>query len=393
MTGGYIGRILVSDLTKGQLWEEELDEQLYYQFIGSPGLGVRLLYQRQPAMVDSLGDQNILAFMPGLLSGTGAPSSSRLTVVSKSPLTGGWGEANVGGSMARELKRAGYDGILFQGVSSSPVYLLIYDGKAELKDASNLWSKDTIETVEWLRREIGDKTLSVGSIGPAGESLSLISSIIFDKGRAAGRSGMGAVMGSKRLKAVAVKGKYKAHVADSGHFRELRKSILVRIKESPRAKMWSAEGLAGTTEALIVQGATPIKNWTLSGQEAIPFHEKIGGRSVNKYLVENSQGGASCADCPIACGATLKLEDENVLRKFHRPEYETIAGFGAMCFNDDVIPIIKANDICNRYGIDTISTSSSIAFAIGCYERGVSLNRIQVVLNWVGIMHRLSWPY
>ena len=173
-----MGKILVVDLTSAKVGEKILQEELHRSFIGGVGLGARLLYECQPAKVDPLGEKNVLGFMPGLLSGTIVPSASRLTVVSKSPLTGGWGDSNVGGYIASELKRAGYDGILFQGISPRPVYLLIYQGKAELRDASHLWGKDTIETEEILRKETGDMKLRVACIGPAGEKLSLIAAII-----------------------------------------------------------------------------------------------------------------------------------------------------------------------------------------------------------------------
>lgn len=193
MTTAYTGKVLVVDLTLAKVKEEQLKEELYRDFIGGVGLGVRLLYERQPGKVDPLGEENILGFMPGLLGGTAVPGSSRLTVVSKSPLTGGWGDASMGGYIAPEIKQAGYDGILVQGISPRPVYLLLYQGKAELRDAFHLWGRDTIETQEILRKEIGDRRLRVICIGPAGEAQSLISAIMSEgrEGRAAARSGLG----------------------------------------------------------------------------------------------------------------------------------------------------------------------------------------------------------
>lgn len=373
MAKGYTGRVLVVDLTTGTVQEDKLEERLYRHFIGGLGLGVRLLYQRQSGKVDPLGEQNILGFIPGLLSGTGAPGSSRLTVVAKSSLTGTWGDANVGGYMARELKRAGYDGILIQGISHRPVYLLIHQGKAELRDASHLWGKETTETVEILRKEIGDSKLRIGCIGPAGELKSAIASIIFDKGRAAGRSGLGAIMGSKYLKAVAVRGQDLVPVADQDRFRELRRNLLTQIKETKAAAVRTkveGKGTIAGIESLVTSGATPIKNWRLNGADAIPFLAKISGPAVNSYVIDGSRGLASCADCPIACGALVKSEKDGI-GECHRPEYETVAGFGALCFNEDLASIIRASDFCNRYGLDIISASSTIAFAIECYEQGI----------------------
>ncbi|GAI20192.1 unnamed protein product, partial [marine sediment metagenome] len=283
------------------------------------------------------------------------------------PLTGGWGDANTGGNMASEIKRAGYDGILFQGISPHPVCLLIHQGKAELRDASHLWGKDTTETRQMLRKETGERRLSVACIGPAGEAQSLISAIITDEGRAAARSGLGAVMGSKRLKAVAVRGQNETPVADSTRVSELRKQFVKAIKETevPFVKALKVGGTVGYMQPFVVGGATPFKNWSLIGPESMPSYEPFDDR-VNKYVVRRS----ACATCPIGCGGTLKSEEIG-LGESKRPEYETAAGFGPNCLNNDVAAILKANDICNRYGIDTISASGTIAFAMECYERGI----------------------
>jgi len=370
---GYTGKILVADLSSGKIREEKLPEKLYREFIGGVGLGVRLLYERQPAKVDPLGEKNILGFIPGLLSGTIAPGTSRLTVVAKSPLTGGWGDSSVGGYIAYEIKRAGYDGILVQGVSARPVYLLLYEGKAELKDASHLWGKNTRETEEALRKEVGDPRLRVACIGPAGEAKSLISAIITEtrESRAAGRSGLGAVMGSKRLKAIAVRGQKEVPVADKARTDELRKQFVDSVKNTKVKFIGSIKsgGTAGITEGCIRGGASPIKNWSLIGLdallEAMPAHEPYEDR-MNKYLVQR----LACATCPIGCGGILKA-DELGIGECDRPEYETIAGFGPMLLNNDIASILKANIICNLYGIDTISASAAIAFATECYERGI----------------------
>lgn len=369
MSAGYNGRVLVVDLGSGTVREEPLPSQLYRDFIGGVGLGAKLLYQHQPGKVDPLGQQSILGFMPGLLGGTPVPAASRLTIVSKSPLTGGWGDASVGGYIGYELKRAGYDGILFCGVSPKSVYLLIHHGKAELRDASHLWGKDTIETQDVLRREIGDTRLRVACIGPAGEKLSLISSIIVDKDRAAARSGLGAVMGSKRLKAVAVRGESAVQVVDPAQVRLLQRQFIRDVRETKVKFIDTLKtmGTVGTTEGFIVGGATPIKNWSLIGldalSEAMPSYQPYESR-INRYLVKRT----ACAGCSIGCGGNVKTEETG---ECPRPEYETVAGFGPMCLNNDMVSIITANGICNRYGVDTISASTTIAFAIECYQRGI----------------------
>jgi len=368
MTTAYTGKVLVVDLTLAKVKEEQLKEELYRDFIGGVGLGVRLLYERQPGKVDPLGEENILGFMPGLLGGTAVPGSSRLTVVSKSPLTGGWGDASVGGYIAPEIKQAGYDGILVQGISPRPVYLLLYQGKAELRDAFHLWGRDTIETQEILRKEIGDRRLRVICIGPAGEAQSLISAIMSEgrEGRAAARSGLGAVMGSKRLKAIAVRGQNVIPVADSAQVSKLRRQFVNGVKETETLfiKALKTGGTAGYTHPFVTAGATPFKNWSLIGAESMPAYEPFDDR-INKYVVRRS----ACAGCPIGCSATLKSEE--IGGEYDRPEYETVAAFGPMCLNNDVATVINANDICNHYGIDTISTGNVIAFAMECYERGI----------------------
>ena len=368
MTTAYTGKVLVVDLTLAKVKEEQLKEELYRDFIGGVGLGVRLLYERQPGKVDPLGEENILGFMPGLLGGTAVPGSSRLTVVSKSPLTGGWGDASVGGYIAPEIKQAGYDGILVQGISPRPVYLLLYQGKAELRDAFHLWGRDTIETQEILRKEIGDRRLRVICIGPAGEAQSLISAIMSEgrEGRAAARSGLGAVMGSKRLKAIAVRGQNVIPVADSAQVSKLRRQFVNGVKETETLfiKALKTGGTAGYTHPFVTAGATPFKNWSLIGAETMPAYEPFDDR-INKYVVRRS----ACAGCPIGCSATLKSEE--IGGEYDRPEYETVAAFGPMCLNNDVATVINANDICNHYGIDTISTGNVIAFAMECYERGI----------------------
>jgi aldehyde:ferredoxin oxidoreductase len=362
----YTGKILIADLTSRTLKEQVLEDRIYRDFIGGVGLGVRLLYEHLPENMEPLHSQNILGFMPGLLGGTSVPSSSRLTVVGKSPLTGGWGDANVGGYIGYEIKRAGYDGILFFGASVKPVYLLLYQGKAELCNATHLWGKDTIETEDILRAELGDNSLRVACIGQAGEKLSLIASIITEKGRAAARSGLGAVMGAKRLKAIAVKGHTNVPVADSLRVRELQRKFIDEVKNTDVKFIDTLKtmGTAGSTEGFIVAGATPIQNWTLNGKESIPSDFKPYGEGIAQYLTKRG----TCARCPIGCKGTVFTEETG---ECNSPEYETIAAFGPLCLNNDIKSIIRAGDICNRYGIDTISVGNAIAFAIECYQEGI----------------------
>ena len=230
MLGGYTGKVLFVNLTTRSIKEEAPPESLYRDFIGGTGLGVRILYEHIKPKVDPLGPENMLGFVTGPLTATPTPGSGRFTVVAKSPLTGTWADSNSGGSLGPELKAAGYDAIFFSGIASKPVYLLLSEGNAELKDASHLWGKDTYETDGILQQELGKPEARIAYIGPAGESCSLISGIVNEKGRVAARSGVGAVMGSKRLKAVAVQGDKKIPVAEPEKLRSVRNHFIKNIK-------------------------------------------------------------------------------------------------------------------------------------------------------------------
>src|SRR3989304_5770769 len=229
MAGGYLGKFLNVNLSTGEIKEETPEESLYKDFSGGYGLGARLLYNRQKAGVDPLGPENIFGLVTGPLTGTPAPAATRYTAVAKSPLTGGWGDANAGGDFAPHLKFAGYDAVFFTGVSEKPVYLFIDEGKAELKDASGVWGKDSYETEDVLKAELGKGTELV-CIGPSGEKLSLISCIVGNRGATAARSGLGAVVGSKKLKAEVARGEHEVPLANREMVMKLRKEHLDELK-------------------------------------------------------------------------------------------------------------------------------------------------------------------
>lgn len=379
---GYIGRVLFINLTSGSIGEEMLPNEVYRHFIGGVGLGVRVLYERMAAKVVPLGISSMLGFITGPLTGTPVPgASSRYKVVGKSPLTGTWGDADAGGFFGAELKASGYDAVFFTGISPKPVYLLLCNGKAELKDGTYLWGKDTTETEEILRQELGDQAVRVACVGPSGESQSLLASVISDKGRAAARSGLGAVMGAKHLKAIAVRGTKKVPVADSGKLSALRSDYLKGFRKAKELGERRKFGTCYLLEPLIKRGATPIKNWMLSGPEAMPSYSKLCAANVINHQVKRF----TCPGCPVSCGGIVKVkEGPYAVSEGHKPEYETLASFGTLCLNDDVKSVIKANDICNRYGVDTISTGSVIAFAMECYERGI-IDKVEtggIELTW-----------
>ena len=346
--------------------DEALDEGLCRQFIGGYGLGARVLFSRQKAGVDPLGPDNILGFTTGMLTGTPSISASRYIVVGKSPLTGGWGDANSGGNFGPYLKFAGYDNIFFSGIAEKPVYLFINNGKAELRDAAHLTGKDTFQTEDILKGELG-KDVEVACIGPAGEKVARIAAVMNNKGRAAGRSGLGAVMGSKKLKAIAVKGNMEIPMADAARANELRKKYLKEL--SGHVDMLRDNGTPGIFIDCAESGDTPTKNWSGTATIDFPDYKDIGGDPV----IERQEKRYACYRCPIGCGGHMRegRGEYKYEAGAHKPEYETLGMFGADCLNSSVESIIKLNDICNRYGVDTISAGATMAFAIECYERGI----------------------
>jgi aldehyde:ferredoxin oxidoreductase len=369
MSGGYMGKVLWVDLSRREIKTEPLDEGLQRQFIGGYGIGVRLIFSRQRPKVDPLGPDNILGFLTGPLTGTAALSGTRFTVVGKSPLTGCWGDANSGGSFGAFSKFAGYDAVFFTGAADKPVYLYLDNEVAELRYAAHLWGRDTYATDDLLKAELG-KDVAIACIGPSGEKLSLVSSIVHNKGSVAGRSGMGALMGSKELKAVVVRGNAKVPVADEERLMTLRRRYLRAMGR--QLQMMRKYGTTFTTVNSILTGDSPIKNWT--GDPLIDFKNAKALDGDAFYNRQLKQSG--CYKCPVGCEALMKAgtgEFRYAAGSF-RPEYETVAMLGSNCLVDNVEAILKANDLCNRYGIDTISTGSIMAFAMECYENGL-INR------------------
>jgi len=366
MAHGFVGKILWVDLSKKEIKEEALDEKLGRDFLGGYGLGARILFSRQKAGVDPLGPDAILGLTTGVLTGTDALGGSRYVMVGKSPLTGGWGEANSGGNVGPHLKFAGYDAVFFTGISDKPVYLFIDNGKAELRDAAHLWGKDTFDVQDIIREELG-KDVEIACVGPSGEKLALVSAVMNNKGRAAGRSGLGAVMGSKKLKAIAIKGNAKVPVADAQKASEMRKKHMANL--GPRFNFISSFGTPGLFNMSCEGDDAPCKNWAGTAVIDFPNYEDISGEPV----IAQQERKYGCWHCPIACGGIMKAGTGEYKYEAgaHKPEYETLAMFGANCLNKNLASIIKANDICNRYGLDTISCGACIAFTIECYENGV----------------------
>jgi aldehyde:ferredoxin oxidoreductase len=360
-------KMLWVDLSTGDMREESLDGPLVRKYLGGYGLGARILYDRQKPGVDPLGPEATLGFVTGLLTGTDGVGGSRYVVVGKSPLTGGWGDANSGGDFGPHLKFSGYDAVFFTGIADRPVYLHIADGVAELRDAAGIWGLDTFETEDALRQEHG-KDVHVACIGPAGEKVALIASVMNNKGRAAGRSGLGAVMGSKKLKAVAVQGSLRPPTSESADFlREMRKRHVAAL--AGHSAQLHAEGTPGIYDICCRIDDAPARNWRGVAEFDSPNYEDCRGANV----IAKQKRRYACWRCPIACGGIMKAGTGDYVypEGAHKPEYETMAMFGSNLCNDNLDSLIVASDICNRLGMDTISAGACVAFAMECYENGL----------------------
>lgn len=366
MVGGYMGKLLRVDLTHQKTWVEDLDLEVARRYLGGSGLAVKYLYEETDAGTDPLGSENLLIFMTGPFTGTTIPNSGRHAVVARSPLTGIWGEGDVGGTWGVMLKRAGYDGILVKGKANDPVYLWVNEDGVEIRSARHLWGEDTFKTAELVQAETHPKAV-VTCIGPAGENLVKLAVVMSDgrDGRAAGRGGLGAVMGSKNLKAIAVYGTRRPPVADAESLKALTKEMAGTIAE--RTQGMARFGTAGGLQAMEELGDLPIRNWY---QGSWPEGAaKIGGAHLAETILTRNY---HCGACVIGCGRTVKLERGDYAGvEQGGPEYETLASLGALCLVDDLEAVALANEYCNRYGLDTISTGSAVAFAMECWEHGL----------------------
>ncbi|MBA7504293.1 putative oxidoreductase YdhV [subsurface metagenome] len=366
--GGYTGKILEVNLTSGKISQTSVDDETLRKFIGGSGLAAKLFLDRVSPQVEPLSPQNTLFIMTGPLQGTNLPGAGRFNVSAKSPLTSIWGEGNCGGTFGPELKFAGWDGIIIEGASNRPVYLFIDDDKVEIRDASDFWGKDSYETTDMLTDKIGGgKKVKVLAIGQAGENLVKYAAIIHDKADAIGRCGLGAVMGSKKLKAVVVRGTAKASIAMPEDYNKTRREALDVIKESMVAQSLHAMGTDAALSLGMMTGDVPSKNWSLG--ENLEGSEALGGPIYSeKYLTRTH----ACYACPIACKRVVQVKEGPYKGDEQAgPEYETCCTFGTLVMNNDLEAVIKINEMCNRYGLDTISCGSTIAFAIDCFENGV----------------------
>jgi len=362
---GTMGKILIVDLADKQLSVETPSDDLYLKYLGGYGLGAYYLYNLQKPRVDPLGPDAHLGFFTGLLTGTSAITGNRYFVVAKSPKTGTWGDANSGGDFGPALKAAGFDGLIFRGISQQPVYLLLRDGEGRLMPADDWWGLDTNE-VEDKVKDLYGKKAGLACIGPPGERMALLSCVINNRGRAAGRSGLGAVMGAKKLKAVVAVGDAEVSMADPDGMKNAIRKHRDFLKQQGFFQVLHDYGTAGLTASSVASGDAPIKNWA-GVPDDFPTAKKISDDEV----IAIQKRKYACWRCPIGCGGETVVENGPYKSGTHKPEYETLAAFGSMCLNDDLASINLCNEICNRQGLDTISTACTVAFAIECYENGL----------------------
>lgn len=402
MGAGYMGKIMWVNLSTEEITYEELPDSFYEQVLSGAGLAARILYDKIPAGADPLGPDNVLGFVSGLLTGTGTFFSGRWMVAGKSPLTGGYGESNCGGNLSPAIKRCGVDGIFFTGISKKPVYLKVVKGEAEIVDASHIWGKDAVDSEKEIIAEVGAKSAKVAVIGQSGEKLSLISGVVNDLGRIAARSGLGAVMGSKKLKGIALSGKEKITSADPEQIKELNKKFNKWFKTGLGAGKVLGRGLVnriaqfmrvspiqmaytgdliritfaryGTIVTNVLSsenGDSPVKNWKGSGVGDFPLKTHSG--NLNPALItQHEVKKYHCYSCPLGCGGIMKITARGeTLEHTHKPEYETCCAFGTLLLNKDLDSIFIINERLNRAGMDTISAGATVAFAIECVEQGI----------------------
>jgi aldehyde:ferredoxin oxidoreductase len=401
---GSLGKVLVVDLTDGSSRTEEIDESIYKKFLGGYGLGAWLMWKHFPAKAEPESKEACFAIVSGLLTGVHTPFSGRIQIVGKSPLTGTWADSNSGGSVAIQLRQAGFDALLVKGCAAVPSILVVQDGAVRLEPAGDLWGKEIPETFDALRARYGGKSeVGVSAIGPAGEKRTKIASVMNDRYHAFGRQGFGAIYGSKNLKAIVIGGSGEVPIADPKGFKALCEGInrqyksdigwlmrllvwlmkphawmgwfyrMARLKgrkaEAPQAAMrqlWTDRGTTAAVAMSIENGDTPLKNWKGVGPRDFPLATqgmKIDGAAVDKTITRR----LSCGDCPMPCKGIVGIKSRG-LRDVRRPDYETLCGFGANLLNDDLGLVTACHDACNRLGMDAVSSSATLAWVCEAVE-------------------------
>jgi aldehyde:ferredoxin oxidoreductase len=365
MPNGYWGRILRVNLTTGEVSVDEHDAKFYRTYLGGRGIVAHYLLKEVPPECDPLGEENILVFAASVLTGTAIPGAGRNSAGAKSPLTGGYGEAEGGGDWGVKLRWAGYDGLVISGKAAKPVFLWINNDTVELRDASRYWGLEGYETQQAVLEDIGDKRASVAVIGPGGERLVRFACIALDMHDFLGRAGLGAVMGSKLLKAIAVNGKTRPEVAN----KEAVTDTARWMRDNYEAPLGTMQEM-GTARGVVIlnsAGGLPTRNFLDGSFEGF---ETLTGRYMTDTILVDRE---SCYACPVHCKRTVEVTDEGleVSRKYGGPEYETIGGFGSACGIGDIKAVAKANEICDRYTLDTISASLMVSGMMEAAEKGL----------------------
>jgi aldehyde:ferredoxin oxidoreductase len=355
--------ILKIDLTTARTEEFRIPEKWETDFLGGASLAARLLYATLTKDLDPLSPEAPLLFLMGPMTGTSGPTTGRFVICGKGPATGLWAESNIGGFWGPELRAAGFDGLWITGKASEPVYLWLNRDRLEVRGAAHLWGQNTYTTQDKVKEEVGEKSARVCVIGPAGERRVVYASIMCDHGRMAGRTGMGAVMGSKNLKAVAVHGTREIPLFDLAKYKSLRSASNRKLRDDNEARVMRDVGTAGAANYAEYLGAMPAKYYT---QGSFPSVDEVSGAKMTETILV---GRSACQGCVIACGRVVKLPKDLMKRK--GPEHETMVGFGANLLNDNLEAIVDLGELCDRYGMDTISTSNTVGLAFHLYEKGI----------------------
>jgi aldehyde:ferredoxin oxidoreductase len=367
MNYGYSGKILKINLTTSTINQETVSEEMMRKYMGGKGLISYYLNRDITSNIDAYSEENKLYFMTGVMSGIPAAGTSRMIMGTKSPVTGAFGMSESGGYVATELKKAGWDGVVVEGKAKNPVYINIKDNCVEIKSASHLWGKNIGDTNEMLKDELNDNRIKIAQIGIGGENQVLYACVINDLKHACGRNGMGAVMGSKNLKAVTIKGTGKINFKNPKRIQEISKWYSTVFKENPLSYGLYLYGTGGGVAATSAGGILPTRNFRDGTFEKA---EEISGQLMAETILIKREG---CFACPVRCKRVVKVdrEDFKVDPKFGGPEYETLGSMGSLCGIGDIEIVAKAHEICNDYGIDTISAGVCISFAMECFEKGI----------------------
>ena len=368
MSGTQTGRILHVDLTDRTCEVEEPPEAFFRKYFGGSAMGMYYILRDTPPGTDAFDPANVLTFMDSLLTGAPIAGQSRVCVNARSPLVDGIGDSQAGGFFPAELRFSGFTGLVIKGRASEPVYLWIHDGEAEIRPAGHLWGKTTSVVDDTLRAELGDAKVEIAQVGPAGEKLARLAAIMNMASRAAGRTGMGAVMASKNLKAVAVRGNArKLDMAEPEAFKVLAKAGATGVKDNPDVLGLQQHGTASVLEPQHASGTLPAYNYNAGQFEQF---ERISGETMTATILASRE---TCFSCAVKCKRAVETEwlDRPVESRHGGPEYETLAVFGSYCGIDDLPAVALANKICNEYGLDTIGTGATVAWTIECFENGL----------------------